>query len=189
MAWLISRCRSQAYSVVRIGALTGSVCDVLRRQQGVSEVPTVAPFIRQDHRCCGHSWPPRDRPAPEKGPWSTPSVDPGVKIAPIGGLHAVRLHVERPRGPHASRCGPHATPWRGTKSGPSCGTQVSQRAPLTTSAIWSAISSMLNWLVLRATLSASEGLNVRTSSAVRSCQIGSSDCSPATVRVTRPSSS
>ena len=60
---------------------------------------------------------------------------------------------------------------------------------LTTAAIFSAMSSMLNWLVLKATLSASEGLKARTCSALRSCQIGSSDCSPATVRVTRPSSS
>jgi len=60
---------------------------------------------------------------------------------------------------------------------------------LITSEICSTMSSMLNWSVLIPTLSARDGLNVRTCPALRLCQIGSSDCSPATVRVTSPSSS
>ena len=44
-------------------------------------------------------------------------------------------------------------------------------------------------VVLRATLSASDGLWAMTSDLVISCHSGSSTCSPPTLRVTKPSSS
>jgi hypothetical protein len=59
----------------------------------------------------------------------------------------------------------------------------------TTSAISRAISSTVYRAVLRATLSAREGLAASTSSRVMSCQIGSRLWSPLTARVTSPSNS
>ena len=61
-------------------------------------------------------------------------------------------------------------------------------APMT-SAISSAICSMVNSDVLRAILSASEGLSRMTSSFVRRCQRGRIVCSPVISIVTSPSSS
>ena len=60
---------------------------------------------------------------------------------------------------------------------------------LISSAISDAISLIVWVAVLRATLSARDGLKSITCCLVILCQIGSSICSPETVRVTIPSSS
>jgi hypothetical protein len=59
----------------------------------------------------------------------------------------------------------------------------------TTWAISCAISSIVKLAVLRAILSASDGLAAMTSALVIPCQIGRMLCSPGTLLVTSPSSS
>ena len=62
-------------------------------------------------------------------------------------------------------------------------------AGLVTASGMAAISATVKFAVLRAILSAREGVCAITSSLVISCQIGRMVCSPDTDRVTRPSSS